>query len=115
MARVEVDISQVQQAVARSAQEVRRLPGRVLAVARRAAATERASKTYRDRTGDLVDATKATIARGGDRFTVTLAMGEHYASYIVRRGFSRFHDHAAGAAGDVAFVVAQMGARLSRI
>ena len=74
------------------AAKVRRFDERMAEIAEDAAEELRNTDPYTDRTGDLRASTQAIPAIGGSESGVTLEMGEHYASYVNRRGFSRWDE-----------------------
>lgn len=91
----------VQEMAATRIAAIRRYPSDVLAICEAAAAELRATDSYQDRTGDLRESTQAIAAIGGSVNAVTLQMGEAYASFVKRLGFSRWDEVSARAAVQV--------------
>jgi hypothetical protein len=89
----------------------------MLRVAQRAAGAELATKRYRNRTGDLAESTAAElVVNTSELVVVSVSMGEHYASYVVGRGFSDFHQHAGiGLVGDLGFVIGKMNTKIANL
>ena len=59
------------------------LPGKILAEAEKSVAEEKSTKSYKNRTWNLVDTTEARLdASSPELIVVTMEMPMHYASYI---------------------------------
>lgn len=69
----------------------------------RAASEERNTHAYQNQTGHLQQSTAMhVVSESDDEFRATLEMGEEYASYVVKRGYSRFDEIAKAATREVA-------------
>lgn len=64
----------------------------MLDLAQQGAEVLRSTDPYQDRTGDLRESTEAVIDQSGDPVIVVLRMGEDYASFVKRLGYSNFDD-----------------------
>jgi len=99
--RVKVDNSGTRRVVERARLELLgNLPARMLNAVKQGAEYERQHKTYQDRTGDLRSSTVGEMDRStANNVQVRLEMGEEYASYVAKRGFSAIKE-AARATGE---------------
>ena len=98
--RVEDDVSSVRDLTDRARKEL--APAGVLRAMRPplvlAAAGERATHLYRNRTGNLQDSTAAeTVEATRERVSVSLQMTMHYAEFVWRRGLSAIDSYGAAA------------------
>ncbi len=60
-------------------------------ILQRAANEERTTHAYQNQTGHLQQSTASRVVdESDDRFEAHLEMGEEYASFVVKRGYSRF-------------------------
>ncbi len=85
---------------------VRSVPRRMHRILLAAAAEERRTHTYRNRTFDLQNGTQASeIRESGDEIAIELSMDTEYASYVVDRGFSQFREIAERAADQIATMI----------
>ena len=89
----------------------------MLRVAQRAAGDELATKRYKNRTGDLATSTAAElVVNTSELVVVTVSMGEEYASYVIGRGFSDFHQHAGiSLVGELGFLIGKMNTKLANL
>ena len=98
--RVEVDVRSVRDLTDRAAKEL--APAGMLRAMRPslvlAAAGERATHLYRNRTGNLQASTAAeTVEATRERVSVSLQMTMHYAEFVWRRGLSAIDSYGAAA------------------
>lgn len=113
---VTVNISDVTRATAKAVQEMQNWPRTVEDTLRNAAQEERSTKTYQNQTGHLQQGTRAaTISQTANEIIVDLEMGEPYASYVVRRGFSRFPRIADKAERSLNRAASRIATKLSRL
>jgi len=116
--RFDVYTEDVEKHCRESAADVMAVESKMLGIAERAADEERRSHAYQNRTGNLEASTVGIEAgESGDLYAVELRMGDAdapYASFVVNRGFSRFHDIAKRAANAIASMVSRTEKKASR-
>lgn len=83
-------------------------------ILQRAASEERNTHAYQNQTGHLQQSTAMHIvSEDSDSFTATLEMGEEYASFVVKRGYSRFDKIAKKAKREVDSLIDKTNKRLA--
>ena len=88
---VTVDISSVIRAHRIVAQDMEQWPRTVEDTLRTAAQEEKVTSTYKNQTGHLRQGTRAsTVSHTDNEIIVDLEMAEPYASFVQKRGFSKF-------------------------
>lgn len=114
--RVRVDNSETVRAAERAAFELLGvLPGRMLNAVKMGAEYELQEKTYQDRTGDLRKSTQGKMDRSSaNDVSVRLEMGEEYASYVRRRGYSAIAEAAARTDRQIRDDIDAIGRRVTR-
>jgi len=89
--RVTVDIRQVDRLTDAAEAEFESAPVVLLQTLRRHALEERQTHLYKNQTGHLEQSTFAgLISETADEIVVDYEMGEQYASFVVKRGYSDF-------------------------
>jgi len=103
--RATVDLGNLVEAEARYESAYQAAVGDMKATLDAAAADERASHAYQNRTGDLESSTYASeIISIGDADEVQLGAREPYAEYVNQRGLMRIDELAAEAEGEIAYL-----------
>lgn len=93
--KVTVDISGVQKATKKASADLGEFVKGMEYELEKAALTERLTHKYQNQTGHLQNSTGAGVVSETDNeIHIDLEMTEEYASYIIKRGFSKFPDHA---------------------
>ena len=114
--RVSVDISEVIRGARIAHDELTAWPHTLEHRLREAAMTERLTHRYRNQTGHLNNSTEAGVISVTDNETIIdLEMGEDYASHVVKRGFSKFPQHAARAEADLNREAAKVASKLGKL
>lgn len=85
---MKIDLSEIYQVQEATLNELKKMQRKFARFAEQAAAYERGSHRYQNRTGNLEGSTRGYATRQGDEIEVSLEMGMDYASYVVDRGFS---------------------------
>lgn len=92
---VGVDITGVTRATKRATSDIGEFVTGFEYELEKAALTERLTHRYKNQTGHLQNSTGAGIVSETDNeIHIDLEMTEEYASHIIKRGFSKFPDHA---------------------
>jgi len=113
---VTVDISDVIRGTRVAMRELEQWPSDFEVTLRRAAEQERASHKYKNQTGHLEESTKAALVeQTPNRIEIELTMGEPYASFVVRRRFSRFPQIKARAEADLNRKAATLASKLGKL
>lgn len=87
----EIDTSDLDAWAKRGISAYRRVGQRGLRLVEQGAQELRATDSYQNRTGNLRGGTQAILVEdGATTITVSLEMDEHYASYVIARGYSNF-------------------------
>ena len=85
---MKIDLSQIYQVEKATLSELKQMQQKFAKFADQAAAYERSTHRYQNRTGNLEGSTRGYATRQGNEIEVSLEMGMDYASYIVDKGFS---------------------------
>jgi hypothetical protein len=113
---VTVDISEVIRGTRVATRTLEEWPTDFEITLRRAAEVERATHKYKNQTTHLEESTKAALVEQTDnRIEVELTMGEQYASYVVKRGFSKFPRIATRAEADLNREAAAVASKLGKL
>lgn len=93
--KVKVDVLEVHDLTREAVRRLDAAPSNMKRILDGAAAKERASHTYQNRTGDLERGTQAGPIEGtGDAYFVQLMADTEYASYVNARGYMRIDEFA---------------------
>lgn len=83
---------------------------------RTAAQEEKSSSTYKNQTGHLRQGTRAaTISQTDNEIIVDLEMAEPYASFVVKRGYSKFPRIAKAAERTLDRAASRLAGKLGRL
>ncbi len=111
-----VDISQVIRGTRIAVSELQQWPDTLEHRLREAAMQERFTHKYRNQTGHLHNSTESgVVSVTRNEVVIDLEMGEPYASFVVRRGFSKFPQHAARAEADLNREAAKVASKLGKL
>ena len=113
--RVKVNNTETERAAERARLELLGvLPDRMLNAVRQGAEYEKSRKTYQDRTGKLRSSTVGRMDNSNaNNAQVTLEMGEEYASYVNRMGFSAIDEAAKATSDAIADAIEDIGERVT--
>lgn len=113
---VKVDISDVLRATRKATLELQNWPRTVEDTLRAAAQEEKVTSTYKNQTGHLRQGTRAaTISQTDNEIVIDLEMAEPYASFVVKRGYSRFPKIAIAAERSLNRAASRLARKLERL